>query len=66
MAKNSTPLQGLIFRKAVSTVMDNLGIDYEIINKLNLIKIWQLEVATQVVLKGSFPRGRFEGVTWWR
>ena len=25
--KNSTPLQGLIFSKAMSTVMDNLGID---------------------------------------
>ena len=50
MAKNSTPLQGLIFRKAVSTVMDNLGIDYKIIVNLNLIKTWQL------VIKGTFPR----------
>ena len=31
--------------------MDNLGIDYEIINNLNLTKIWQLEVATQLVCK---------------
>ena len=30
-----------------------------------LIK-WQLEVAFQSVIKGSFPRGWFEGVPWWR
>ena len=45
--KNSTPLQGLIFSKAVSAVMDDLGIDDKIIENLNIIiKIWQLEVAT--------------------
>ena len=37
--------------------MDNLGIDYEIINNLNLMKIWQLEVATQRVLKVHFLEG---------
>ena len=31
--------------------MDNLGIDDKIIENMNLIKIWQLEVATQLVLK---------------
>ena len=31
--------------------MDNLGIDDKIIDNLNLIKIWQLEAATQQVLK---------------
>ena len=46
--------------------MDDLGTDDKIIENLNLTKIWQLEVATQRVMKGSFPRGKFEGVPWWR
>ena len=33
----STPLQGKSFRKAVSAVMDDLGIDDKIIEKINLI-----------------------------
>ena len=36
---------------AVTTVMDDLGMDDKIIENLNLIKIWQH------VLKGLFPRG---------
>ena len=36
----------------MSTVMDNLGMDDKIIENMNLIKIWQLEVAVwQRVLK---------------
>ena len=46
--------------------MYDLGMDDKIINNLNLIKIWQLEFATQLVITGSFTRGRFEGVPWWR
>ena len=42
----------------MSAVMDDLGIDDKIIENLNIItKIWQPEVATQLVIKGSFPRG---------
>ena len=48
----------------MSAVMDDLGMDDKIIDNLNLIKNWQIEVATQLVIKGSFPRGRFEGVPW--
>ena len=37
--------------------MDNLGIDDKIIDNMNSIKIWQLEVATQLVLKVHFLEG---------
>ena len=46
------------FRKAVSAVMDDLGMDDKIIENVNLIKIWQLEVAALTTcVKGSFSRG---------
>ena len=35
----------------MSAVIYNLGIDDKIIDNLNLIKFWQLEVAAQRVLK---------------
>ena len=58
MGKLVHPCRVKSFRKAVSAVMDDLGIDDKIIENLNIItKIWQLEVATQSVIKGSFPRG---------
>ena len=42
----------------MSAVMDDLRIDDKIIENLNIItKIWQLEVATQHVLKVHFLEG---------
>ena len=42
--------------------MDNLGIDEKIIENMNLIKLWQLEVATwQRVLKVHFLEGDSRG-----
>ena len=51
VVKTVHPCRVLSFLKAVSAVMDDLGMDDKIIENLNLIKIWQH------VLKGSFPRG---------
>ena len=49
MVKNSTPLQGKSFRKAVSTVMDDLGKDDKTIEKMNgMIKNWVLEVPFKI------------------
>ena len=42
----------------MSMVMDNLGMDYEIIENLNLTKIWQLQVATLTTCDKSFISSR--------
>ena len=42
----------------MSTVIDNLGMDYEIINIFNLIKIWQLEVAVLATCVKRFISSR--------
>ena len=51
MGKLVHPCRVKSFRKAVSAVMDDLGIDDKIIENMNLIKIWQLELELSTCVK---------------
>ena len=57
MGKLVHPCRVKSFRKAVSAVMDDLGIDDKIIDKLNLIDMAAKGCINQHEFKGSFPRG---------
>ena len=60
---HSTPLQGKSFRKAVSAVMDDLGIDGKIIENLNIlnnlaargciINVWKRFISSRVIRGGA-------------
>ena len=57
MGKIVHPCRVKSFRKAVSAVMDDLGIDDKIIENINLIDMAARGCIIQRVIKGSFPRG---------
>ena len=58
MGKLVHPCRVKSFQKAVPAVMDDLGMDDKIIENMNLIKIWQQEVAfRQCVKKVHFLEG---------